>query len=729
MHNAMANNTPHVYLGDKVRKIDRSKTPSLLGPLGLNLVPSARFDPVGTVSSTLSTFDPYNHLILGAQISDHVYVGLRQTSQSSGLSSFSDDLTPGLDFKIKLIDENLYRPALALGLQSAFGHKGQAGEYITASKRYGDFDFTAGAAWGRLGSAGHIKNPLGLISNHFTRQRDFDGNNPNNPGDWFTGPDIGFFAGVEYAPYDSDFSLKLDWGADRYIRELASIDGFDSPNPWAVSVDYHPRDWVSANLGLVGGDKILGRITLRNLVDKWPGRKQITSQAPPLYPLSPYIASGHINARAIEQAALDDSIAVNISRNDQSPGIIAHLDVYESSLGSDASSPQQIGRLMRYISHHAEQERQSLHVNLTSQGLKGPQLNLQHRDFYNAIHDANGSPQEIWHNTNIRHDGGHVDHPSLAPARPNIKEFLQYSLYQLEQDISLAEDDSGLITRTSLTQENQISIRPNIFLGLKTRLNLGHNLDNLSQRQSFLALQDQLAGNNNDNANQITRSDVARFADQTVSFDRVYASYLATPYPDIHLGLAAGYLEEIYGGVTGEALYRPFGKTYAIGASLGHVYRRDPDSILHAGFDDTGGVTTGHLKFYYEIPNSHLTLETQIGRYLAGDWGGTLALSHQFKNGSVLRSFITASDEQDRDLFGGDANYYAGLEFSLPLGGSGIFGANNFLSLPERSQLKTRFIPLGRDQGQILDSPINLYQQTEALSYRHLIQNWDEIIR
>ena len=124
---------------------------TLYGPLGLNAIPSARMDEQGTIRTGISTLDPYVHSWLNLQIAKPLSVTLRQSAEISNINDDADRLYPGADFKLRLLTETARRPELSLGAQSAIGHKRMAGEYIAASKRYKNFDFTAGLGWGRLG--------------------------------------------------------------------------------------------------------------------------------------------------------------------------------------------------------------------------------------------------------------------------------------------------------------------------------------------------------------------------------------------------------------------------------------------------------------------------------------------------------------------------------------------------------------------------------------------------
>ena len=238
---------------------DHRASPSLLGPLGLNTVPSARMDKAGTVRLGASTLDPYMHGTASIQISDSFNVTLRQTAETSSFTNDPDRLTPGLDLKLRLSPETKYMPEISVGIIGALGHKRMAGEYVAASKRYKDFDFTAGLGWGRYGSSGTFDNPLGFLSTHFKDRRPVDGQMPSGPDHWFTGDNLGLFGGVEYFTPVDGLSLKLDYSADRYTAEKTAFN-FDPPDPWTIGVHYAPTDWADIGVGVAGTEKIMATL-------------------------------------------------------------------------------------------------------------------------------------------------------------------------------------------------------------------------------------------------------------------------------------------------------------------------------------------------------------------------------------------------------------------------------------------------------------------------------------
>lgn len=673
-------------------------SPSLYGALGLNTVPSARMDAPGTLRAAVATLDPYLNTTLQAQIAAPLSLSIRQSAEISGLRDAADHLYPGLDFKLRLATETPYRPEVALGALSAFGHKRMAGEYLVATKRYKDFDFTAGMAWGRLGSAGHIKNPLAVLHSHFDKDRALDGDTPSTLHDWFTGPDIGFFGGIEYFTPLDGLSLKADWNADRYRAETAGSDD-NAPAPWSLGAHYSPRPWVTLGAALIGGEKFMGSFSLQAPVQNWRGRAYKKDNPAPLYPTRSTIA---LAEEAITRASGEGIHLYDLRHDDHISW--AHMDMQPDY----KSLPLQAGRAARHIANHAAPHTEALLITPTLYGLEGPALQLIRTDLERALAHQQGSPAEIWRSTLLQAQ------PPTDLTRGKTRLYQggtdglnsrTHGWFLLDNRLSLSEEDSGLLYRTSLVFEGRTQPTQHTISGLSFRLNLKDNLDHLNDYRPARALP--------------IRSNINEFAEKTVGLDRLYFGALKTLRPDLHIAGTIGHLEEMYSGAHSEILYRPFGKTFALGGTLALVTKRDPATTLNLGLTQDS-VLTGHLQAWYEFPRSDLTAQARVGRYLDGDMGGTLALFKDFDHGARLEGFITATNQADYDIFGDTTHLYSGMKLSLPLG--------HLKHIPERSAVRFTIAPQGRDSGQALDAPLNLYELTTPLSYRHMARHWHEIM-
>ncbi len=598
--------------------------------------------------------------------------------------------SPGLEIKLRRLEDQPHFPQIALGLQSATGHKRTAGEYLAFSKNYKSFDFTGGFGWGRFATGGKIDNPLRAFGGHFDKDRDLDGNLPNRPDDWFTGESIGFFGGVEYFTPYRGVSLKADIGGDRYEAEHNAFN-FESSAPWSIGVNYKPADFADLSLAMQGTDKVMARLSLQSLIQNWrnPSAQHKT-------PALKTARTGPSLPGKIERSARQDGITLShIHADSKTAAATLNLSSYNST-------PQQIKHTAIHMANHAAPAIEEIKILPTSRGLHGPAISLMRKDLERALAHNAGSAEEIWHNTEIAYDFKGLQHMSSN----NTKHFGYKDINLiLENQVSLSEEDEGFLHRTSMIAQTELpKFGGFLTTGFGLRLNIYDNLDDLNELRpaTFLPV----------------RADVDEFADRPIAIDTAYMGFTHTLFPDVHIAAATGYLEEMYAGAGGEILYRPFDKRFALGAESWLALKRDPNSTLNYRLNGDH-LLTGHLKAWYDIPEADITLGIKAGRYLAEDWGGTLTLQKNFKNGAKLEGYVTVTDRSDFDIFGGATHADHGIRLSLPLGG--------FKYAPPSSELSMIAKPLGRNIGQSLESPLPLYALTEPLSKAHIIRHWNEI--
>ena len=81
--------------------------------------------------------------------------------------------------------------------------------------------------------------------------------------DWFTGEDIGLFGGIEYFTPINGLSLKADYGANDYLG-TSNITNFDRPSPWSFGFNYKPWEYTDVSAAVIGGDKLMARLSLQS---------------------------------------------------------------------------------------------------------------------------------------------------------------------------------------------------------------------------------------------------------------------------------------------------------------------------------------------------------------------------------------------------------------------------------------------------------------------------------
>ena len=191
------------------------------------------------------------------------------------------------------------------------------------------------------------------------------------------------------------------------------------------------------------------------------------------------------------------------------------------------------------------------------------------------------------------------------------------------------------------------------------------------------------------------RTDFARYARQgRTAVTTLYAERIWTPAPDVFARATAGFLERMFAGVSAEALWRPRAKPFALGLDLNWLAQRDYDGGLSAlGYT----VATGHLSLYADLPVWDLYGVVSGGRYLAGDWGGTVEIGRRFRSGIEVGGFATFTNATFRRF--GEGSFDKGIYLRFPLQ---LLG-------PETGGYAAAVVrPVVRDGGQrvVVDNPL-----------------------
>ena len=254
------------------------------GGIGLLQTRTARFAKDGQYEIGASYVNPHRRYYMNWQILSWLEVVFRYSdirnsanglvSRPSSEKEFWSDifhlrnnrsfLDRSFDFKFKLMNEGKYRPALAVGLQDAIGTGVWSSEYVVASKRYKDFDFTLGMGWGYMGGRGGIKNPLRLFGSSFSvRDRGVGRGGKLSTTAFFRGRTVGLFGGVEYRTPVKGLNLKLEYdGADPQKLAQGGRD-IKSRTPFNVGLRYRAAKYFDVTLGVERGTSVMLHLALR----------------------------------------------------------------------------------------------------------------------------------------------------------------------------------------------------------------------------------------------------------------------------------------------------------------------------------------------------------------------------------------------------------------------------------------------------------------------------------
>jgi hypothetical protein len=251
------------------------------GSVGLIDMPSARTAPDGDLSFGATYFQNTQRYDLGFQALPWLETDIRY----SGLDHFNGGYPVYWDrsfaIKARLWQETDVLPAVALGIDDLIGTGVYSGEYLVGSKQFGNFDFSLGIGWGRLGSTGLFKNPIALVFPSFAKDRGDYNAGGTTFGTLFHGPTSGLFGGVAWQTPIKNLSLIAEYSSDMYTQE-AKVGNFSPLNQMNYGLSYRVTDTIALGLDWLYGRSIGGNIFFE--MDPTTDYPQRIGPAPPPAP-------------------------------------------------------------------------------------------------------------------------------------------------------------------------------------------------------------------------------------------------------------------------------------------------------------------------------------------------------------------------------------------------------------------------------------------------------------
>ena len=683
----------------------QASTPSTndFGGIGLLQTPTARFSPEGTLTIGGSGVSPYNRYYITLQPLPWVEGTFRYTEITNrlfGEEDFSGDQTlkdKGGDIKLKIWNESRYVPQLAIGIRDVGGTALFGSEYVVVSKRYYNWDFSFGLGFGNLGTRGHFKNPLASLSSIFADRDGGIGEGGKFRSSYFSGNDVAFFGGVEYLTPIDNLRLKLEYDGNNYQNEPQD-NNQQVDFPLNFGALYRPFKWLDLSLGLERGNTVMAAISikldlnhLKGLPKFDPSPVKIRPKKTVLKRKQPIISS-EAYADALIQALEQHEFTVN-AIDLESPLATAYL-----SQSKRRKTPKAIGRASRIFANVLPESYAAFKIVDLNSGLQTHSVTLFRQDLENAL-NLRSTPEEIWLHANIEGPGTSIPKKAIVNERRYPK--FDWSITPgLRQQIG--GPDGFYLFQIFASLGASIEFTHGLSLTGRVGIDIFNNFDKIT-----------LAS---DSVLPHVRSDVASYLQQGENnLIRLELDYLWNPAHDWYARLSAGIFEEMYGGVSGELLYRRYGSRLAYGVNLNYLKQRDFDQRF--SFQDYE-VLTGHFTVYYDLPFYESNLKISAGRYLAKDYGVTFDISKRFESGVVLGAFATLTNVPFKEF--GEGSFDKGIYFSAPLELFFIKSSRAFTGISYR--------PLTRDGGQKVLVGKTLYPATTGVHPGALSRDWGQIL-
>ena len=127
--------------------------------------------------------------------------------------------------------------------------------------------------------------------------------------------------------------------------------------------------------------------------------------------------------------------------------------------------------------------------------------------------------------------------------------------------------------------------------------------------------------------------------------------------------------------------------------------------------------TTGHASLYYDLPMG-ISATVSLGKYLAGDKGGTLDLSRRFHSGFTLGIFATKTNLSAEEF--GEGSFDKGFYFSIP--------TSLFYSDFRTGNISFGLHPLTKDGGSFLIQHHSLFSILGDSNQESILRDWNDLL-
>lgn len=678
---------------------------TLYGTTGLIDMPSAASAPDAELAATIGQFAESTRVTLSFQITDRLSGSFRYTYiDNYVLRTGGETFDRSFDVEYRFADEGRYLPAMAIGLRDFIGTGVYSGEYVVATKTLTPrLRVTGGLGWGRLGTQGGFTNPLSVLDARFEtriRVNTLQGGTLRGA-EWFRGP-AALFGGVEWQASER-LTLKAEYSSDAYdIETAAGRDHFTYRTPFNFGASYRLRPGTILSGYYMHGDTLAAQLTL-TLNPKHPPIKGSIGPAPLPVARRPAGAAADTSwtAQADGRAILEQNLQTLLDGE----GLIleglrlrprsAEVRVRNTRYGASA---QVIGRTARVMSIVMPASVEQFTIVPMTLGMAASAVTLQRRD----IEALEYAPDGAWQSY-VRADIDSLPAPdgSDLVVPEGLYPRFRWSLGPYGGS-SFFDPDSPVRLELGARLKGRYEVSPGLILKGSIQKRVIGNIDDATRPPNSVLPH--------------VRTDAVQYnREGDPAITELTAAKYFRPGPDLYGRVTAGYLEPMFGGVSAELLWKPAASRLALGAELNYVKKRDFDQLF--GFQDYG-VLTGHVSAYWDMGrNYHAQLD--VGRYLAGDWGATLALDREFSNGWKVGAYATLTDVPFSQF--GEGSFDKGLRFTVPM--------EFFTGQPSPTKYDVSLQPLTRDGGARLKVQDRLYETVREYQDPALAEQWGRFWR
>lgn len=676
------------------------------GQVGIFQTPTARMHEAGTLGVTFSKVDFYNRTSFSFQPLDWFEGTLRYTKvlNTNIAAGVTDEkfLDKGFDAKVRLIKESAFVPEISLGLVDVGGTGLFSGEYLVGSKRVNNFDFSVGLGWGYFGRSADYNNPLSSVLGDqydIRNNRDVGVGGEIELDQFFKGP-ASLFGGVQWHTPVDGLVLKAEYEGNNYQTDFGGP--YAQSSRFNFGLTYHFTDNVSLSISQQRGEVLGFKLSLTpNLANE---RTPNVLDPAPVEPKTGDRPANLPNWEATV-AKIEEQSKWTVT-NVEEAGTEIRLTVAGSQAAYESEA---IEKASVVLNNELPEKYKWFNIDYSLSGVDQAEVVVDRTAFENRVNNLtqanytiSDTRAERYTNTPTLGNNPRPEQAALAPGRmvnaANSRNFYSAEKDRFNGDFSLAYQQvfgglDGILFQFYLAYTAQLNLSESTYITGRLGYRLFDNYDKFDEEsQSALP------------PVRTKQKDYLTTEEGTIrNLSLVHVGQLGnSPH---HYAAYGGYLEEMFGGIGAEYLYRPYGSPIAFGLDLNRVRQRDFDQRF--SFQDYS-VTTGHFTTYWDTGFQDLIGKVSVGQYLAGDFGATFDLSRQFNNGTVMGAFFTKTDVSAEQF--GEGSFDKGIYLKVPW--------EMFMPTTIAGNVNVLYRPLTRDGGAMLNRPISLYGLTQTKNSR-----------
>lgn len=680
-------------------------TYSHFGTPGLLELPSAQSAPENELAGTISYTEGFARVTLTYQVTPRLSASFRYANvelyEDPPGSGTDNSVERGFDLQYRLNNETDYIPAFAIGLRDFLTPGRFQSEYVVASKSVGDnLIVTAGLGWGALGTRDGFDNPLG---DEFADRPAVDPSEPDGQlgsDQWFRG-DAAFFGGLEYQINDR-WGVKAEYSTNDYPVAAGGV-AVEAESPFNYGLTYRPRPGVQLGLSYLYGTQLgLSGSFALNPNERANGSG--LDKAPP--PVKVRSADTRA-AQSWDRTALPDAALRNALRGllELEGATLTGLELTDRTArvryinNRFRSEAQAAGRIARMMTQVMPSSIETFILEPERRGIPVSAITVSRSDL-EQLENRPGGTDAMFARADFSDASG--SDRLIEVARDESRFAWGLGPYFRINPFS---NDGSVDVDFGLSLQGVYRIQPNLVLSGAIE-------------QSLLKPDDDPTGTERTPDIQNVRSDGSRYGNDGVPvLQSLTLSHFSRPGTDLYGRVSVGYLERMFGGISGELLWKPVDSSFGLGLEVNQVMQRDSDMAF--GFEEYDyDVTTGHISAYYDLGNGYHT-QLDVGRYLAGDWGATLSVDREFENGWVIGAYVTQTDMSYDDF--GNGSYNKGVQVSIP--------QDFFTGSPTRGRYSNTFRTRVGDGGARLQVDGRLYDIVRDGHVADLSDTWGRFWR